>query len=73
MTIRYGIREWKFSSFSITQILREINFEDSRIAKSAILRHLETLNLVFMNFALFEDKKYQIKGPKVAKRHFQNF
>ena len=28
---------WKFHDFSITQILREINFRDSRCAKSAIL------------------------------------
>ena len=28
--------EWKFHDFSITQILREINFRDSRIANSAI-------------------------------------
>ena len=44
---------WKFLDFSITQILREINFEDSRSAKFAILIHLEALNLDFyecMNF-----------------------
>ena len=35
---------WKFHDFSITQILCEINFEDSRIEKSAILTHLEALN-----------------------------
>ena len=32
---------WKFHDFSITQILREINFGDSRSAKSAILTYLE--------------------------------
>ena len=31
---------WKFHDFSITQILREINFWDSTGAKSAILTHL---------------------------------
>ena len=36
---------WKFRDFSITQILREINFEDSWSAKSAILTHLEALNI----------------------------
>ena len=35
---------WKFHDFSITQILREINFGDSTSAKSAILTHLEVLN-----------------------------
>ena len=30
---------WKFHDFSITQILREINLEDSRSAKSPILSH----------------------------------
>ena len=29
--------------FSITQILRKIDFEDSRSAKSAILTHLQVL------------------------------
>ena len=36
---------WKFHDFS--QILREINFGDSRGAESAILTHLETLNFNF--------------------------
>ena len=31
---------WKFHDFSITQILREINFGDCRSAKSAILTYL---------------------------------
>ena len=34
---------WKYNDFSITQILREINFEDSRIVKSATSTHLEAL------------------------------
>ena len=37
----------KFHDFSITQILREINFEDSRSAKFAILPHLKALNFDF--------------------------
>ena len=37
---------WKFHDFSITQILREINFVDSRSAKSAISTHLEAPNFV---------------------------
>ena len=42
---------WKFQNFCITEILREINFEDSRSPKSAILTHLQALNWIF---ALFE-------------------
>ena len=38
---------WKFLDFSITQILCETNFGDSRIAKPAILTHLEVLNFDF--------------------------
>ena len=46
---------WKFHDFSITQILREINFGDSRGAKSAISTHLEALNFDTERiFALFE-------------------
>ena len=45
---------WKLHDFSITLILREINFGDPRNAKSAILTHLEVLNFVLGIFALFE-------------------
>ena len=38
---------WLFHEFSITQILREINFGDSRSAKSAVVTHLEVLNFAF--------------------------
>ena len=41
---------WKFHDFSVTQISREINFRDSRSAKSAILTHLEALNFDFYEF-----------------------
>ena len=44
---------WKFHDFSITQILREINFWDSWSAKSAILTHLEALNFNFYDFFQF--------------------
>ena len=44
---------WKFHDFSITQILREINFGDSRSAKSAILTHLEALNFDFYGILHF--------------------
>ena len=36
---------WKFHDFSITQVLHEINFGESSRAKTAILSHLEALNL----------------------------
>ena len=39
---------WKFQDFSITQILREIKYGDSKNAKSAILAHLEALNFDFL-------------------------
>ena len=38
---------WKFRDFSVTQILREINFEDSKSAKSAILTQLEAFKFAF--------------------------
>ena len=44
---------WKFHDFSITQILREINFGYFRGAKSANFTHLEALNFdiyVFFHF-----------------------
>ena len=37
---------WKFQDFSITQILREINFEDSRSAKTAIFAILRAVSFV---------------------------
>ena len=44
---------WKFQDFSITDILRVINFKDSRSAKSAILTHLEPLNYNLYEFLHF--------------------
>jgi len=44
---------WKFQDFSITQILREINFGESGSAKSAILTHLDALNLDYYEFLHF--------------------
>ena len=44
-----------FHDFPITHILREINFEDSRRAKSAILAHLEALNFDFNEFLICLD------------------
>ena len=44
---------WKFHDFSIIQILREINFEDSCSAKLAILTHFEALNFDYYEFLHF--------------------
>ena len=49
----YSLTVWKFGDFSITQILREISFGDSRSAKSAISTHLEALNVDFYEFQHF--------------------
>ena len=52
---------WKFHNFSITQILREINFEYSRSAKSTILTHLEAVNFDFYEILHFlKAEKHQI-------------
>ena len=42
---------WKFYDFSVTQILREINFGDSRSSKTAVLAILGALSN-FVNFTL---------------------
>ena len=58
----------KFHDFPITHILREINFRDSRSAKSAILPHLQTLNfdsyafLYFLKAEMYQNSK--IQSPK---------
>ena len=50
---------WKFHDFSITRILREINFRDSRSAKSPILTHLEAINFVHLGiFAIFKCENF---------------
>ena len=47
--------------FSATQILREINFRDSRSAKPAILTHLKAPNFDFYEFLHFlKAEIYQI-------------
>ena len=53
MSIRPTYTVWKFHDFSITEILREINIGVSRSTKSAILTHLEALNLDFKEFLHF--------------------
>ena len=46
----YQSTVWKFQDFCITEILREINFEDSRSAKSAVFAITEALNFDFYEF-----------------------
>ena len=63
------MKVWKFQDFSITQILREINFSDSKSAKSAILTHLEALDFDIYEFLLFVNSV-----SKIAKKwHLYNF
>jgi len=61
----------KCHDFSITQILREINFGYSRSAKSAILTHSEALNVDFNEFLHFLKAEIyqinQIQSPKNCK------
>ena len=66
---------WKFQEFAIAQILREINFGDSRNAESAILAHLEALNFDFYEFLHFLkgeiDQINTIQSPQIGKKsHF---
>ena len=52
---------WKFQNFSISQILREINFGNSRSAKSAFSTHLEALNFDWYGFLhVLKAEIYQI-------------
>ena len=66
MFTKFSCTVWKFHGFSATQILREINFEDSRSSKSAILTHLEAVNLDLNEFLqLLKAEIDQIK-PKIV-------
>ena len=52
---------WNFKDFCITQILREINFVDSRIAKTAVYATLGAVNFVhFVNFRLQMVQKFVV-------------
>ena len=53
MFTKFSYTMWKFHDFSATQILREINFKDSRRAKTAIWTHLEAVNFDFHDFFFF--------------------
>ena len=64
---------WKFQDFSVIQILREINFEESissTNAISAILGALNFVNLVNIASKKYKNKKGQNSWPlNVQKRH----
>ena len=68
---------WKFLDFSVIQILREINFEESRSSKTAILGILEALNFDFYKFLHFLKaeiiKLTKFRAPKMAKMAFLEF
>ena len=56
--IRY-MTVWKFQNFCITQILREINFVDSRSVKTAFFAILRAANFVHLvNFNLRKVHKF---------------
>ena len=60
---------WKCHNFTTFQILREINFGDSKCAKSAIWTHLQALNLDFYELLYFLKAEIlaKFRGPKMAK------
>ena len=51
---------WIFQDFSVTQILREINFGQSWCSKNAILR---ALNLKFYEIVHYLETSYQNSQP----------
>ena len=56
----HSVEIWQFSD---SQILREINFRDSRSAKSAISTHFQTLKFDFYDFLHFlKAEVYQINN-----------
>ena len=69
---------WKFQDLSITQILREINFGESRSSQTAIFATLETLNLAnLVNFTLQKvqqsHKNQNSEAPNVLKWQILHF
>ena len=59
----------KFNNFSVPQNLREIDFGDSRSAKSTTFTHLEALNFEFLQFlkAEIHKKITKFRAPKITK------
>ena len=62
---------WNIHNFSVTQILREINFKDSRDAKLTTFTNLEALNFDFHELLHFLKADIhqiiKIQCPKIAK------
>ena len=62
---------WKFQDFCITEILREINFEYPRSAKSAVFAILGAVKFVHLaNFSLQKVQKFiksQFRASKCVK------
>ena len=57
--ICFNFTVWKFQDFSITQILREINFGEIRSAKTAVFAIFGTLNFVnLVNYSLQKVQKF---------------
>ena len=57
-TVNSQLKILKFQDFCITVILREINFEDSRRAKSAVFAIFGAVNFVqLVNFSLQKVQK----------------
>ena len=63
--------------FSITQILCEIKFGNSRSTKSAIFTHLEAMDFDFYEFSYFLKAEiyliYKIQQPKMTKKTTSKF
>ena len=61
---------WKFQDFSVTQVLREINFGEPRSIKTAIYAVLGALNFVdLVDFSLQKMKKFikiKVRSLKVC-------
>ena len=50
---------WKFQDFTITQILREINFGGCRSSKTAVLAILGALKMInLVNFSILKMQKF---------------
>ena len=69
---KYTMHSVEIQDFCFTQILREINFEDSRSAKTAVCAILEALNFVnLVNISLQKvkknNKKSKFRGSKCVK------
>ena len=70
---------WKVNDFSLTQILREINFSESRSSKTAFFAILEALNLSnlcsrFQSSKIAKNHKNKISEPlKVLKWQIMHF